>query len=183
MSLVVICKGSLSMVETCSDALAKVVLDHPEYATTLAQFKQKARELVKKSAAKAIKKLEARGIKSRGYVEDETHFQYTCRGGHRQPNAPGGSLDADFCLYTDAFHHGMGIKVDAKGTVTFNTVRHSGTYSVEQLAEMDRMRKVFSAALITEFFQAALAMVCTQVTAEVMEHNGHRVVHLQGIKS
>jgi len=182
MSLVVICEGSLSLVDTRMDALAKVAMDNPEHAAMLAQFKLGAPEMVRKCAEKAIKKIEAQGIRPQDYVVDETQFKYYCRN-RTKSQAGRGSLDADYCMCSDAFQHGMGIKIDNKGMVTFNTVRHQGKYSEKQQAEIKRMIKAFTAALITEFYQAALALVCPEVTAEISEHDGRRIVHLQGVKS
>ena len=182
MSLVVICEGSLSLVDTCTDALAKVAMDNPEQAEMLMKFKMDAPDMVRKCAEKAIKRIEVQGIRPQDYVVDETNCMYYCRSATRPQNF-WGSLDANYCMCSDAFKHGMGIKIDGNGRVTFNTVRHQGKYDETQQAEMDRMRKAFSAALITEFYQAALAKICTTVTTEIIEQNGRRIVHLQGVKS
>lgn len=192
MSRVVIAQGSLSVIDLCDKTLTELAVKHPKFAEQILLFRQKAPEIIRACAANAIAGLTGTGIGVRDYLVDETRYRYylagkcPCGAEAQKINAMGdvvgGDLNADYCLFTDKFHYGMGVKV-AGGKIEFNTVRHSGEYSSEQKAEMAMMKERFMRLLLTEFLRAAMSIVFPQVTAQTYQiENGHRAVHLQGVR-
>lgn len=160
MSRVVICHGTLSVIDTCTDALVKLAVERADCAEMLLDFKRKAPDMVQQCAKKAVARLEQRGVKNKA------------------------AAMADYCLTTDDFLPGLQITISAAGKINFKTeLREREQHSAQQQAAIDSIKRQFSAALITEFYQAALTMICTEVTADILEHEGKRIVHLQGVKS
>lgn len=192
MSRVVIAQGSLSVIDLCDKTLTELAVKHPKFAEQILLFRQKAPEIIRACADNAIVGLTGTGIGVRDYVIDETRFRYYRKGVHPHQaevqgilgigDVIGGELDADYCVFTDKFHHGMGVKVEGE-RIEFNTVRHSGEYSSEEKAEMTMMKERFLRLLLTEFLRAAMSIVFPQVTAQASQtENGHRAVHLQGVR-
>jgi len=153
MSRVVIIEANLNLTTNCVDALMQLAVTRPEMASLLVEFKNNLPNIVGQCVDKAVRMMEARGIRT----------------GHRR-------------LFTNGLPHGIEVHVDVAGKIRFTTsLRDNEEKTAKQQAEFDLVVKQFSAATITAFYAKAVAQVSSRMVMKTYDHDGHRIVHLQGV--